>query len=217
MPRSDGPAAPRLHSPDLPAVLDGASALDRHGDVLGARLRLTGAVDAAHAHLTECVVTASADRLDLTGASLVDVRLDEVSAAELVARDGRWRTVEMIGGRLGTLDLLRAELDVVLFQGVRIDYLSLPSAQAVDVRFDGCRIGTLDVPSAALTRVAFTDCRVDEVDTRELRATDLDLRGLEALGFTSPAGLRGATLDARQAELHAAAFAEALGIRITGL
>src|SRR5688572_26748329 len=115
--RTAGPAAPRRSSPDLPAVLDEASGLRRHGDVLGAAVSLSeAAIDAAHSGLTECVVTGSVDRLDLIGARLADVRFDEVVAAEVVARDGRWRTVDVIGGRIGTLDLLRAELDLVVFQ-----------------------------------------------------------------------------------------------------
>ncbi|GAA3903928.1 pentapeptide repeat-containing protein [Microbacterium invictum] len=215
--RTAQPAAPRVSPPDLPVVFEEVHSLQRHADVQGARISgLSGTVDAAHASLIECVITASVDRLDLSGAAVTDARFDGLSAAEVVARDARWRTVELVGGRVGTLDLLRAELDVVVFREVRIDYLSLPSARVLDVRFEGCRIGTLDIPQATLTRVAFADCQVDEVDTRELRARDLDLRGLEALGFTDPTGLRGATLDVRQAEMHAASFAAALGIDVAG-
>lgn len=63
-------------------------------------------------------------------------------------------------------------------------------------------------------RAVTPDGRADEVDTRGLRATDLDLRGLEALAYTDPRGLAGATLEARQAEVHAVALAHALGIRV---
>ena len=138
----------------------------------------------------------------------------DLRAVELVSRDGTWRNVVVEGGRIGTLDALRAEWDGVTLRGVRIDYLSLPSAALGDVRIVGCEIGTLDVPEARLTRVRFDDARADEVDTRGLRSTDVDLTGLEALSFTDPRGLAGAWLSPRQSELHAASFAHALGIRI---
>ncbi len=214
--RTEGPLPPRGFAPDIPDVLERASSLSRHGDVLGARLAgLSGEVDAAHGRLAESVVEpASIDRLDLTGASLSDVRIAGPRATEIVAREGRWRGVEVSGGRIGTLDLMRGELAGVWFTGLRIDYLSLPSAVMTDVRFTGCDIGTIDVPDARIERVAFADCRVDEMDTRGVRARDFDLRGVEVLAFTDPAGLRGATLAPRQAASHADAFAAALGIRI---
>ncbi len=214
--RTDSPVPPRDAAPDLPARLEPATELVRHGDLLGARVDgLSGAVDAAHSRLTESVVAAlSADRLDLTGAVLTDVRLVEPRATEIVARDGQWRSVEIVGGRIGTLDLLRADLDGVLLRDVRIDYLSLPSARIADLRCTGCVIGTMDLPDAEVRRAAFRDTRVDEVDTRGLRATDLDLRGLEALSYTEPAALRGATMSEAQLLTHAASFARALGIRV---
>ncbi len=205
-----------MSRPELPDTLEPVTMLARHSDVVGARIAgLHGEVDAAFSHLAECVIVASVDRLDLGGATIVDTRAETFTATEVIARDARWRTVEVSGGRIGTLDLLRAELDVVTFCDVRIDYLSLSGARLRDVQFERCRIGTLDVPQAAFERVSFEDCQVDEVDTRDLRARDVDLRGLEALSFTDPAGLRGTTLDDRQAQLHAAAFATALGISVT--
>ncbi len=214
--RSEGPIPPRESAPDLPAHLDETGTLTRHADLVAARITgLSGEVDAAHSRLAECaVVAASVDRLDLTGATLSDVRVTDLRATEVVARDGRWRNVEISGGRIGTLDLMRAELEGVSFTGVRIDYLSLPSATIADLLFTGCDIGTLDLPDARVERIAFADCRADEADTRGLRARDLDLRGVELLAITDPAGLRGATMTARQAELHAEAFAAALGLRI---
>lgn len=216
MVRRDDPAPPRDSSPDLPPQLSPVSSLGRGADLAGARLEgLTGEVDASHGTLLETLWESSVlDRLDLTGATLADARWTEPRITSLVARDGRWRNVEIEGGRIGTADLLRAELDGVVLRGVRVDYLGLPSARIGHVRFIGCRIGTLDLPEARLDRVAFEDCRVDEVDTRGLRAAHLDLRGLEALSFTDPASLAGATLTSRQAEGHGPSFAVALGLRV---
>jgi len=216
MVRRDDPAPPRDSSPDLPPVLVPISSLRRGSDVSGARIEgLYGEVDASHSDLLETLWESPAlDRLDLTGSTLADSRWSEPRLATLVAREGRWRNVEIVGGRIGTADLLRAELDGVVLRGVRVDYLGLPSARIGHVRFIGCRIGTLDLPEARLDRVAFEDCSVDEVDTRGMRAAHLDLRGLEALSFTDPSSLAGATLTSRQAEGHGPAFAVALGLRL---
>lgn len=219
MPRpASSPKPPRTVAPDIPAVLAEETGLRARADVQAARLgSLAGDVDAAHARLVEVrVETASVDRFDLTGATLVDAVVSGIRAVELVARDGAWRESVVAGGRIATLDAVRAEWDGVALRGLRVDYLSLASARLNDVTFTDCEIGTLDLPDARLTRVRFESTRVDEVDTRELRCADVDLRGLEAVSFTDPRGLRGATLDLRQAEQHAAAFAVAFGVDVRG-
>ncbi|MFT3875827.1 MAG: hypothetical protein QM708_05315 [Propioniciclava sp.] len=214
--RSKGPLPPRTCAPDLPVHLDDVTTLNPGDDLADARIAgLVGEVDAQHGRLDACVIEdASVDRIDLCGATLTDVRLSGVRATTLAARDGRWRNVLFTGGRIGTLDLLRAELDGVELRGLRIDYVSLASASVDDVRFVDCVIGAIDLPDARAERVAFEDCRADEVDTRGLRATEVDLRGLDALSFADPAGLRGATMTELQAAQHAASFAAALGVRL---
>lgn len=216
MPRPvSAPRPPRPVAPDLPRVLEDAVLAPR-ADVQAARIAgLAGDVAAAHARVAEArIESASAGRLDLTGTSLVDVAASDLRAVELIARDGSWRDVVVTGGRIATLDALRAEWDGVELRGLRVDYLSLASARVRDLTIADCEIGTLDLPDAQLTRVRFASTRIDEVDTRGLRSADLDLRGLEALSFTDPRGLRDATLDARQVAQHATAFAAALGVRV---
>ncbi|CAN7295796.1 hypothetical protein LJR045_001481 [Microbacterium sp. LjRoot45] len=216
MARRDDPAPPRDSTPDLPPMLEPVTRLVPRGEVHAARIDgLDGEVDASHAELVETLWEApTLDRLDLTGARIVDSRIADARVTVVVGRDARWRNVEIDGGRLGTVDLQRAELDGVTFRGIRIDYLGSPSAHLAHVRFVGCRFGTIDLPEARAERVAFEDCRADEMDTRGLRAVDLDLRGLEVLSITDPSALRGATLTARQCETHGTAFADALGVKI---
>jgi len=216
MARRDTPAPPRDSAPDVPDDLDEADGLSPRDDLLAARI--TGLADdvlAAHARLVESRVEAASVALfDATGTTFTDVVVDDLRAVELRLRDARWRNVALTGGRIGTLDGLRAAWDGVTLRGIRVGYLSLPSAELADVRFVDCEIGTLDLPDATLTRVTFDSCRVDEVDTRGLTGTDLDLRGLDALAFTDPRALRGSTLSTRQVEQHAAAFAAAHGVHI---
>ncbi|WP_405372779.1 MULTISPECIES: hypothetical protein [unclassified Microbacterium] len=207
------PEPPRTDEPDLPPSLDPV-ALTRSGEVLGGRIEVgTGASDGAYARIGESVITAaSAGTLDLTGAVLSDVLVDQPALAEWRAGQGTWRTVVVRGGRIGTLDASRGRWDGVILDGVRIDYLSWAAADVHDAQITGCRIGTLDAPGGRLDRVRFTDSSVDEFDTRELQAQNLDLRGLDALAFTDVRALRGATLGAAQVAAHAASFAVALGI-----
>lgn len=209
-----GPAAPRDHSPDIPPTLDERAGLSAREQVEGARLALAGGeVDAAHSRITESRLTAaSLARLDLTGATLVDVSVAQLRAVECLARESRWRNVVVDGGRIGTLDALRAEWNGVTLRGLRIDYIGLASAELSDILIAECVIGTLDLPEATLSRVRFENSRADEVDTRGMRAKDLDLRGLDVASFTDVRALAGVTIEAAQAEFHAAAFARALGI-----
>lgn len=205
-----------MSSPDLPRVLEPAETLTGHDEVIGARLApLYGDVDASFGRIAECAIPdADLDAFTLTGASLRDVLISGIRATRLIAPGSAWRTVTIDGGRLATLELSGAELDSVEFRGLRIDYANLALATLSDVRFIDCRFASLDLPEASLDRVQFSGCHADEVDSRSLRSKNLDLRGLEALSFTDPAGLSGATLSPRQIEHHAASFAAALGIRV---
>jgi uncharacterized protein YjbI with pentapeptide repeats len=212
----DDPEAPRRTEPSLPSVRERMTAVTRGADVQGADLTgIRGDVDAAHSHIVESLWDApDVGTLDLTGGAMTDVRVSHLRATQVRARDARWRDVSVEGGRVGSLDLLRAELDGVVFRGVRIDYLGLAAASLRHVRFVDCTFGALDLPEARADRIAFEHCRADEVDARGLRAVHADLRGLDALAFTDISGLRGVTLSPDQAMQHGVAFATALGVRV---
>ncbi|GAA3022612.1 hypothetical protein [Microbacterium dextranolyticum] len=210
------PAAPRVGTPDIPHHLEEHVGLEPRADLLAVEvIGLSGDVDASHGRLAEArIAAASVGRLDVTGASLVDVEIDDLRAVALGARDGRWRNVAITGGRIASIDGLRTRWESVVLRGVHIDYLSLASGEIEDVRFVDCRFGTIDLPEARVNRVSFEGCRADDVDTRGLRTTHLDLRGLEALAFTDARSLAGVWFSPGQLERHAAAWAEALGIRV---
>ncbi len=216
--RRPGLAAPRLAAPDLPAEFSAATA--RPGvSVWGALIEASlDACDASHAAWEECRVIVPPGeplpRIEMTGITLRDVALDQLRAVQVSARASRWREVEVTSARVGTLDLGGAELQTVTLRGMRANYLNLAAANLSDVTFIDCVFGAVDVPAASLTRVRFENCRSDEVDTRDARATDLDLRGLDAVSFTDLRGLSGATISTHQVHAHAEAFATALGIRV---
>ncbi len=214
--RGDSPAAPRISPPDLPPRLERSRGLQAREEHF--RLEIDGldqTTDASHSEISECrLVAASLDALTLSGAALVDVDIRDLRATILTARGARFRRVRLTGGRIGTLDLADAELDEVELRGVRIDYLSLAAAQLTDVLIADCVITTLDLPQSRCDRIAFEHTASDEVDSRGLRAQDVDLRGLEALSYTDAASLRGTTFSLRQLELLAPAFAATLGIDV---
>ncbi|MFJ3959171.1 pentapeptide repeat-containing protein [Arthrobacter sp. NPDC090010] len=210
-------AAPRVSEPDLPPALGEIDGLKRYDEISeSVVLGLSGDVDAGHAHLSECVLRdVTVDRLDLSGATLADVDIEDLRATELVLRNAGVRRVRLVGGRIGTLDLSGADVDSLELRDVRIDYLGLSGSKAQDVKVIDCQLRTVDVPLATLKRVAFQGCRAEEVDSRDLSATDVDLRGLDAQTFTAVNGLRGATLAESQVRELAVQMALQSGILVT--
>ncbi len=209
------PEPPRILEPDLPGHFEPA-VLRRSGEATDARISLApGLTDAAHSRVGGSVIdAASVETLDLTGAILSDVVVGDLSAAELLARDGTWRSVIIRGGRIGTLDVSRGRWDGVVIDGARIDYLAAGGATLRDVEMRGCRVGTFDAPGARIERMRVVSTSVDEFDSREWRIEDLDLRGADVLSFTDVRALRGATLTPEQAAVHSRALAASLGIDV---
>lgn len=209
----DSPVAPRVSAPDLPPRLEDSSPA-RGADLLAARLELSGSADLAHSSLEQCTISADADAVDLTGATLIDVELSGARIASLRMRDASLRRVRIAGGRIGTLDLSGARVDELELTDVRIDYLNLGAVKATDVEVSSCSIRTIDIPQAELTRWRFADTRSDEVDPRGMRSKDVDLRGLDAAAFLDANSLRGTTLSGFQVQQLAPLFAAGLGIQV---
>jgi len=210
---TDSPVAPRVSTPDIPPHLT-AVAATRSADLLAARLDLSGSVDLAYASLEQCVISANADTIDLTGATILDVDVSGVRTTAVKLRNAGIRRLRITGGRIGTLDLSSARIDELELRDLRIDYLSLGGAKASDILIVDSTIKALDMPQAELTRVAFENCRSDEVDPRGMRATDVDLRGLDANGFMDTNSLRGTTLTTFQIQQLAPTIAAGLGIQV---
>jgi len=208
---TERPQPPRVSPPDLPDELDD-SVGRRHGDHVGQRIPL--AEDLAHAQFEQCSLSGTADRVDLTGATLLDVEIVDARTPVLSLKDATIRRLRIAGGRIGTLDLSGAHVAELMLEHARIDYLSLAAAKVQDSLITDCTLATVDLPAATATRVRFERCRADEVDTRGLRADALDLRGLDALAFVDVTALRGTTLTERQVELLAPVFARAAGIDV---
>lgn len=210
---TDSLVAPRVSPPDLPEHLDAAEP-QRGADLIAARIDVTGTADLAHSSLEQCVITADVDLLDLTGATVLDVSLNDVRAASMPMRNASIRRLRITGGRIGTLDLSAARIDELELRDLRVDYLNLGGAKAHDIVIADSAIRTLDLPQAQLTRVSFENARSDEVDPRGLRAKDVDMRGLDAMSFTDANSLRGVTLTTFQVQQLAPVFAAGIGIQV---
>lgn len=210
---SDSPNAPRVSHPDIPPHLTSAEP-SRSADLLAARLELSGAADLAYASLEQCVISADADTIDLTGATILDVDITGMRVTSLTLRNAGIRRLRITGGRIGTLDLSGTRIDELELRDLHIDYLSLGGAKATDLLIVDSTIKALDMPQAELTRVGFENCRSEEVDPRGMRAVDVDLRGLDADGFMDANSLRGTTLTSFQIQLLAPTIAAGLGIQI---
>jgi uncharacterized protein YjbI with pentapeptide repeats len=208
---TERPQPPRVSPPDLPEELEEGVGR-RHGDHIGQRIPF--AEDLAHAQFEQCSLSGAADRVDLAGATLLDVEIVDPRTPVLSLRDATIRRLRIAGGRIGTLDLSGAHVAELILEHARIDYLSLAAAKIQDSLIADCTLTTVDLPAATVTRVRFERSTADEVDTRGLRADALDLRGLDALSFLDVTALRGATLTVRQVELLAPVFARAAGIDV---
>ena len=210
---SDSPAAPRVSGPDLPPHLESARP-SRGADLLQVQLELAGAVDLAHSSLEQCRITADADSVDLTGATILDVDAKELRVASVTLRNAGIRRLRITGGRIGTLDLSGTRIDELEIRGARIDYLTLGGAKGSDILIAESTIRTLDLPQAEITRMAFASCRSHEVDPRGLRAKDVDLRGLDVDAFVDASSLRGTTMTTHQIQQLAPVIAAGMGIQV---
>ncbi|WP_313006406.1 pentapeptide repeat-containing protein [Corynebacterium variabile] len=150
----------------------------------------------------------------LAGARISDTILTTVNATSLNASRVSLQDVIVRDSRLGAVDLVDAGIRGLIIERCSIDFLNLRGTDLTDVLFRDCRIGDLDLGGVRADRVAFENCQVDAFDAVNAKARNVDLRGLEIRGVRNPDGLRGMTLSPVQVALLSTAFARHLGIRV---
>ena len=192
-----------------------------HTEPLGAAERNVGAdltgADLTGATFTECeLVDVTAHTTVLQHARLVETRIERLNAPVLDATRSTWRDVELVGSRIGALDVYDAEIRSTRFTGTKFDWINLRSSTLEDVLFEDCTIEELDLGGVSASRVAFVNCRAGSLALPHARLADVDLRGLEIGTISNLEGLAGATLDTRQVIDLAPALAGHLGIRVEG-
>ncbi|MFV0533705.1 MAG: pentapeptide repeat-containing protein [Cumulibacter sp.] len=210
------PAPPVIRRPQVPIEALDEATLGPDAVISRARINgLIGELDAAGSDIEHSALSdLRLDVLEFSGARLVDVLVQEAQITALNASGATLRRSAIVGGRIGVLDLSDADLAGVEVRGARIDYLRLDGARVRDLLIVDCTVGTMDMPEVDIHRGAVVRSSLGEIDTRRLRAVDLDLRGSGTPAITDITALRGATLTEFHLRVMLPAIAAHLGIDI---
>jgi uncharacterized protein YjbI with pentapeptide repeats len=154
------------------------------------------------------------DDASLRRARILGSLLEGVTAATIDLADSTWRDSEVVGGRLGAVNLAGANLTRVRFQGTRLGFLNLAGGQLDEVRFEGCEIDGIDARAGQLRALSFVDCAIGELNVTEARLTRVDLSGARLRSLVGVDNLRGAIISRAQLLDLAPLLAEQLGLEV---
>lgn len=172
--------------------------------------------DLSGIEFTECeLVRLSAHETRLRGARLLETRIERMVSPALNAPGCTLRGVELVGSRLGAVELHDAEVRQLLVEDSRIDWLNLRAGRMHDVVFRNCRFGELDLAGLAAERVAFEGCTADSVQFRDAILRHVDLRGLDMAAVSGLEGMKGAVISPEQSMRLTPIFAEHFGLLVT--
>ena len=212
------PRPPVLTAPDLSRLRDGAAdelaAGEMVEDLRLAEADLSGAGLSAISLLSCRFSEVFADDTDLAAARLVDCRLERLSSTYLHSPRSTWRTVELIGSRIGAWEIYDADLESVLIEDCRLGFANLAGTALRDILIRGTRIDELDLSGIEAERVRFEDCRVGVLRLRGGSLSDVDLRGLEMTVVSGIGSLAGTTISGEQLTELAPLLAQHLGLRV---
>ncbi|MEV5982037.1 pentapeptide repeat-containing protein [Streptomyces sp. NPDC052114] len=196
----------------------GGGELAPDGDYDGVEFRGLdlGAQDGGGALFMDCAVTGCAlDGTRLTRARFVDSVLTEPRGVGTDLVEASLRDVEVVDARLGGAQVHGGVLERVVVRGGKIDYLNLRKARLRDVIFEGCVLVEPDFGAAVLERVEFRDCVVRGADFTGVRMVDVDLRAAGELEIARGLeSLAGAVISPAQLIDLAPAFAAQVGVRV---
>ena len=206
----------RIDPPDLPDVLEPATALGPEG------LEAALLEDADASGLRAAAVRIDASRLIrvvLSGARLanLDVRDSELTGCDLANADLRGavlRRTRVSGGRLTGLTWTDGEAGDVALEDCRADLAALAGARLERVRFSSCSLAQADLQGARLKTVVFEDCDLTAADVSGCRFDGVELRGCRLEGLRGAAALRGVAMPWGDVLQSAAVFAAACGVRV---
>ncbi|MFG2992764.1 pentapeptide repeat-containing protein [Streptomyces sp. NPDC048257] len=207
---------PELRLPELTAWA--GDGLEPDGDYDGlefADLDLAGQ-EGIGARFMDCAVRRCAlDEAGLAKARILDSVLEGVRGVGTDLSGASLRDVELVDARLGGVQMHGAVLERVVVRAGKIDYLNLRKARLKDVVFEGCVLVEPDFAGAVLERVEFRDCGLRGVDFSGVRMADVDLRGVSVLEIARGVdALAGAVISPGQLFELAPAMAAQLGVRV---
>lgn len=222
MARSNGIESPRTGGVDLgdlgPSPFDGSAPDVLPGDRFeGVAFGDLDIVDLRLPDLTleECTIDRwAAGNAELGGLRARDVTVGVLDAPVLRAARSSWHRVRVDSGRVGSADLAASRLDEVELVGMKLGFVNLRGATVADLLVRDCTIDELDLGGATLSRVAFEGCRIRTIAGVPDRAEHLDLRGASLERVDPVEGLRGAVISSDQVYDLAPLLAAAAGLRV---
>lgn len=148
------------------------------------------------------------------GLSLQDCALRDCDLANLDARGGALRRVEVRMGRFTGCNLSEAALCDVSFEECRADMLAFAGSKLERVRFATCDLSQLDLQEAQLRAVVFEECDLRGADLSGARFEAVELCGCRLDGVRSAHALRGVRMPWADVLENAALFAGACGVEV---
>lgn len=148
------------------------------------------------------------------GLELVDVILSDCGLANLDARGGFVRRVEIQRSRLTGFGLNEAEIADLVVRDSSLELSSFAGASLRSVRFEGVNLINASFMEARLELVEFVDCRLSGADFRGAEVRSAAIRGASLDGVLGVDSLRGARMPWGDVLASAGALAAALGIGI---
>jgi uncharacterized protein YjbI with pentapeptide repeats len=205
------PDLPELEPQDIPGdgdlVLSGALVERAAADpVRTGRIRLR-----------ECELRGVSIEADhVPGLELVDVILSDCGLANVDARGGLLRRVEVQRSQLVGFDLSVGDVADLVVRDSSLELSSFAGASLRSVRFEGVNLTDASFMEARMELVEFADCRLAGADFRGARVRSAAIRGASLDGVLGVESLRGVRMPWSDILASAGALAAALGITVEG-
>ncbi len=181
-------------------------------------------------YITGDMADSFADRLEITGSRLTDVRLTgaqlhrlrmidcvvercEVSGAML--EDAAFQRVEFIDCRMSGVVLTSTAMRHVRFTGCRMDHASLRMTSANPGIFERCDLRDVDFYAAKLAGCRLVECDLTRADFSQATMAAAVLHGSDLTDLVGGSALRGVTIDSTQIVPLALAVFDVLGITVS--
>jgi uncharacterized protein YjbI with pentapeptide repeats len=157
---------------------------------------------------------ATGEETRLDGGRVLESVLDRIQLTALSAKGSTWRDVRVTGSRVGAAEWFDSDWTAVELIGCRIGYLNLAGSRIQDLRCTDCVLDELDLRDASVRRASFEGCRVGALSVAGATLEHVDLTGAELGTVDHATGLRGVVLDESQLAALSPLLAEALGITV---
>jgi uncharacterized protein YjbI with pentapeptide repeats len=148
------------------------------------------------------------------GFELIDVILSDCGLANVDAREGLLRRVEVQRSRLVGLGLSEGDVADLVVRDSSLELSSFAGASLRSVRFEGVNLINASFLEARLELVEFIDCRMSGADFRGARVRSAAIRGASLDGVLGVESLRGTRMPWGDILASAGALASALGISV---